>query len=192
MSYAIQNFYNVNQALIVNQKLYLNWTFRNLIPIVTLITKNVLNNYGMVIYNNYGKVLLALFNIFFCDGFYKIFRNLIGKWKPLLGTNYTKSLEYWTFKAGSAFCDNEPLSIMPTPITDQWFFNQYHSSVVLSNISLHNKYYRTVLIKFMLLLLNNWQLWKKTHNISWKFLIINKNFHIIRYYNYYYFKMYNF
>lgn len=159
---------------------------------ITLITTNTLTYIGIAVYNNYGKFYLSLLNIFFLDGFNKIFRNLMARWKPLLGTNYTKSLEYWTFKVGSLFCDSAYISVYPTPITNNWFFNQYHTNVVLSNISLHNKYYRVVLIKFLLLLVNSWQLWKKTHNISWKFLIINKNFHLIRYYNYYYFKMYNF
>lgn len=126
------------------------------------------------------------------NGFYYIFKNLLSKWKPLLGTNYTKSLEYWTCKVGSSFCSQDCLVLNPVTVTNIWFYNQYHYNVVLSNISLHNKYYRTVLIKFILLLINSWQLWKKTYNISWKFLIINKNFHLIKYYNYYYFKMYNF
>lgn len=144
------------------------------------------------IYKNYGVILLQLFNVFFNDGFYKIFKKTISRWRPLLSTSYNRGLEYWVFRVGLSIIDERVVRFHHVNVGNELVFNQYCTSTVMSNISLHNKYYRTVMMKFMQLLLVNWQVWKKNYNISFQFVVVNKNFHLIRYYNYYYFKMYNF
>lgn len=143
------------------------------------------------IYSTSNSFIIESLHVFFNAGLYKIFKRLLYKWKPLLGSNYTQSLEYWTFKLGIASLEHETTSVSLLPANKTYFFNQYFTSVVVSNISLHNKYYRTVLMKFLQLLLVNWQLWKKTYQISFQYIIINRNFHLMRCYNKYFFKMYN-
>lgn len=192
MSYAIQNFSNVNQSLILNQKLYLIWILNNMSTIITFLTKNWILTLTTINSKNNLESFLFLTRLFFNNGFYKLFKTLLTKWKPFVTVNYTKSVQYWVYKIGSSVIDKKiPINNVVTISTIN-LYNQYYSNFVISNISMHNKYYRTVLLKFLQLLLLNWQLWGKNYVVSYRFMLINKNFHLIRYYNSYFFKMYNF
>ena len=76
MSYAIQNFYNVNQKLRFNQKLYLLWLFRNLPIIITYIVKS-LNTFSLFTLNYKSNFSIQDFFIFFYNNsLYKIFKKL--------------------------------------------------------------------------------------------------------------------
>lgn len=192
MSYVIQNFYNVNQTPVLNQKLYLIWLHRN----SSLILTSILQNWTILFYNINSlyshKTLYALNKFFFHTGFYKLYKSFLNKWNPILTTNYTKSLQYWTLKYNNEILEKNVISTNLIKVADVFLYNQYFHNMVVSNISLHNKYYRATLMKFIYLLTSNWQLWNRNYNISFKFSLISKNFHLIRFYNTYFFKMYNF
>jgi len=47
-----------------------------------------------VLFTTTNSFLMESLHIFFNAGLYKIFKRLLYKWKPLLGANYTQSLEY--------------------------------------------------------------------------------------------------
>ena len=192
MSYVIQNFYNVNQTPVLNQKLYLIWLHRN----SSLILTSIVKNWNILLYNvNYlhnSTTLFALNKFFFNTGFYKLYKSFLVKWNPVLTTNYTKSLQYWTLVYNNEFLEKQHISTTLIKIENTFFYNQYFNNIVVSNISLHNKYYRATMIKFIYLITSNWQLWNRNYNISFKFGLIPKNFHLIRFYNTYFFKMYNF
>jgi len=192
LSYVIQNFYNVNQSLVLNQKLYLIWINRNSPLILTFINKNwmlLINNLNFL---NNSKALYQLTRFFFNSGLSMLFKTLLTKWKPFLTTNYTKSLQYWIFSLNLSLLENRIVNYNLINIEDNLFYNQYFTNITISNISLHNKYYRSVMIKFISMLTLPWQLWNRNYNISFKFLLLTKNFHLIRYYNAYFFKTYNF
>ena len=194
MSYVIQNFYSINQTLILNQKLYLIWIFRNIHLILTLIIKDLNTLLNINLFNNNFSIMFTLTKLFFNNTLIVLLKTLVTKWKPFLSINFTKSLQYWIIISGVEFIDNKTtvLSIKSPQICIDLFNNQYYLNMTVSNISLHNKYYRTVLLKFLVILLNNWQLWNKHYDISFKFLLGTKNLHLIRYYNFYFFKIYNF
>lgn len=192
LSYVIQNFYNVNQSLVLNQKLYLIWINRNSPLILTFINKNwilLINNLSCL---SNSVSLYQLTRFFFNTGFYMLFKTLLTKWKPFLTTNYTKSLQYWVFKLNISLISKQVINSNLINVEDVLLHNQYFISIPISNISLHNKYYRIVMIKFINMLILPWQLWNRNYNISFKFLLLTKNFNLIRYYNTYFFKIYNF
>lgn len=192
MSYAIQNLSNVNQSLILNQKLYLIWILNNMSLIITFLTKNWMSILSTVNAKNNLESVLFLTRMFFNNGFYKIFKTLLTKWKPFLTVNYTKSVQFWVYKIGSFIIEKKSPVNSVIVLKPNYFYNQYYTNFVISNISIHNKYYRTVLLKFLNLSLLTWQSWSKNYNISYKFMLISKYFHLVRYYNSYFFKMYNF
>lgn len=192
MSYAIQNLSNVNQSLILNQKLYLIWILNNMSLIITFLTKNWISILSTVNAKNNLESVLFLTRMFFNNGFYKIFKTLLTKWKPFLTVNYTKSVQFWVYKIGSFIIEKKSPVNSVVVLKPNYFYNQYYTNFVISNISIHNKYYRTVLLKFLNLSLLTWQSWSKNYNISYKFMLVSKYFHLVRYYNSYFFKMYNF
>ena len=181
----------MNQSLLITQKVVLSWALRNIHPAVAFMKKNVNTIFKAFLYRNSREFLFEIFHLFYNAGLYRIFKRLVGRWRALLGSNYTHSLEYWTFQIGLVSIDDRVTNSYLLPTNEKLFFNQYFTNVVMSNISLHNKYYRTVLVKFLQILLVNWQLWKKTYNISFQYIIINRNYHLLRCYNKYYFKVYN-
>ncbi len=194
MSYVIQNFYNVNQSLILNQKLYLIWIFKNIHLILTLIIKDLNTLLNINLLNNNFSIVFTLTKMFFNNSLIVLLKTLVTRWKPFLSINFTKSLQYWILTSGIEFIDNKItiLHVKTPEISSNLFYNQYYLNMTVSNISLHNKYYRIVLLKFLTILLNNWQLWNKHYNITFKFLLGTKNLHLIKYYNFYFFKIYNF
>jgi hypothetical protein len=134
LSYAIQNFYHVNQSLPITQKAVLAWTFRNIHLIVAFMKINTNTFFKIGIYSTSNSFIIESLHVFFNAGLYKIFKRLLYKWKPLLGSNYTQSLEYWTFKLGIASLEHETTSVSLLPTNKTYFFNQYFTSVVvLSN-----------------------------------------------------------
>ena len=165
---------------------------RNSPLILTFIVKNWTLLIQNISYLHNTQALHQLTRFFFNTGFYKLYKTFLTKWNPVLMTNYTKSLQYWTLKLNIGLLNKSVEKTHLALLDDQFIYNQYFTNVVMSNISLHSKYYRTVLLKFISLLTLNWQLWSRNYNISFKFLLISKNFHLIRFYNTYFFKMYNF
>lgn len=145
-------------------------------------------------FQNHQNLILIL-KSFYSKGFFTIFTNLTKKWKSFTKLSINKSLEYNFFKSGDNFLkDNrqiKPLSC-ELKVKPLLFLNQYYLPLQLSNISVHNKPYRNILLKNLYLLLNNWQFWNRHINISFKFLVLNKNFHLLYFYNMYIFKVYNF
>lgn len=194
MSYVIQNFYNVNQSLILNQKLYLIWIFKNIHLILTLIIKDLNTLLNINLFNTNFSIIFTLTKLFFNNSLIVLLKTLVTRWKPFLSINFTKSLQYWVLTSGIEFIDNKTtiLCVKTPEVSSNLFYNQYYLNMTVSNISLHNKYYRVVLLKFLTILLNNWQLWNKHYNITFKFLLGTKNLHLIKYYNFYFFKIYNF
>lgn len=192
MSYVIQNFYSVNHALILNQKLYWIWLHRNNNLILTFLVRNWTHGFSNLNYLTNVQMLFTLNLLFFNNSFYQIYKTLLTKWNQFWVTNYVKSLQYWTLIGSHRLISKQSIRTELLVLHEDLFFNQYFTNVVVSNISLHNKYYRNVLLKFILLLVSPWQLWNRHYNISLKFMLISKNFHLIRFYNSYFFKMYNF
>lgn len=194
LSYVIQNFYNVNQSLILNQKLYLIWIFKNIHLILTLIIKDLNTLLNINLFNTNFSIIFTLTKLFFNNSLIVLLKTLVTRWKPFLSINFTKSLQYWVLTSGIEFIDNKTtiLCVKTPEVSSNLFYNQYYLNMTISNISLHNKYYRVVLLKFLTILLNNWQLWNKHYNITFKFLLGTKNLHLIKYYNFYFFKIYNF
>jgi len=194
LSYVIQNFYSINQSLILNQKLYLIWILKNINLILTLIIKDLNVLLSINLFNSNFSIIFVLTKLFFSNSLLILLKTLVTRWKPFLSINFTKSLQYWIITSGIKLIDdkNTVLSIKSSKISSNLFYNQYYLNMTLSNISLHNKYFRLVLLKFLTILLNNWQLWNKQYNITFKFLLGTKNLHLVKYYNFYFFKIFNF
>jgi hypothetical protein len=183
MSYAVQNFYNVNQKLRFNQKLYLLWFCRNIPAIIIYITKSLNIFYLSTLNKTLDFSTQDFFHFFYNNSFYKIFKKLTSTWRPLLGTNYTKSLSYWGCKLGNSLLDETIIKSIPVQISNTQFFNTYFYPVKVSNIPLQNKLYRNVLVRFLHLLIIGWQLWPHYYNIAFRYVLITKNYYVLRFYN---------
>jgi len=106
--------------------------------------------------------------------------------------NLLKSLQYWIAIEGCAFVSNNFNHRDPTPATSNLIAVQYTKPITVSNISLHNKNYRKVLFKFLHSLLINGTFITRFYRNTTNFTVITHHYSLLRFYNYYYFKIYNF
>ena len=195
MSYVIQNFHSINPNLILNQKVYLVWVLRNINLILTFILRDLNSSFSTKLCKTNFQVLNSLLATFYNKSLYVILKTIVKKWKSFIKLNFNSSLQYWIFSYGLDLLKSSSIITrvnMKLKSDSKLLHNQYFLTNTISNISLHNKHYRTVMLKFMSLILSNWQSWNRHFKISFKFVLGSKNFFFLRFYNCYFFKIYNF
>jgi len=192
MSYVSQNFSPYPQITILTQRLKLTFLARNIKLIITL-TKHKLSTWFLYTFKKTDSIYyLEIYKLLFVD-YLELVLFTINKTTHAIHThNITKSLQYWVLTGATMFIENNYKLKELMPITDRYIQNQYHMPINMSNISLHNKSYRKVLIFFMQNLLVDWNVWSKHYRISFQFLIGNESLYLLRFYNLYFFKLINF
>jgi len=194
MSYVIQNFTTTSPIKVWNQRSQLLFILRNLYTIIFWSLKTFALFLSMFGTCTNIALLHRLGAKLYSRGFTSVLTKITRKWKFFNAININKSLEYWVFRKGLLLLDLEkttPLtkSLVIKPETP--FLNQYYSTFLLSNISLHRKPFRTVLFKQLTSLLLFWQTWNKNHQISFKFMLGTQELYLLYFYNMYIFKIYH-
>ena len=188
MLYVTQNFYKPSLFTKITTKIKLIWSLKNVNIFSNLIQFNYinyLNSYGTLkSFTNYPLIIKILF-----DNLHYVFLKKNLKLPNLFWkTTLEKSLKHKVFH-------NLLLKKLPSNSTIQpkevLLYNQYFLSQVVSNISLHNKLYRSTLLTFLFLLVNTWPNLNKHFNLALKFSLLSNNFLLLRYYNTRIFKAYN-
>lgn len=194
MSYVIQNFTVMAPIKVWNQRSQLLFVMRNLYIIILW----VLKTYTSYITSFTGCTNILLFyrlgSKLYSRGFTSVFSKIVRKWRFFNVANVNKSLEYWIFRSGNKFLDLQETQPMNDSLyikSDKPFLNQYYSTFLLSNISLHRKPFRTVVFKQLISILLFWQTWNKHHQITFRFLLGCQEFYLLYFYNMYIFKIYH-
>jgi len=190
----MQNFYNTNPIIVLNHRLRITWLSRNLYLIIVLVYKTFNKFLCNTTFTNNFDLLYRLNLIFFSRGFMTNFKTTKKKWKSFMTIAITKSLQHHLFKNGIDFVDYKvvkPLNPNLRFSTTQLFLNQNYLPLTLSNISLHNKPYRNVMFRYLLLVLTNWQHWNRNLRLTLRYLIGSNELQMLYFYNMYIFKIYN-
>jgi len=194
MSYVIQNFTVTSPVKVWNQRSQLLFVTRNLYTIILWSLKTF--NLFLSMFGNCTNILLLhrLGAKLYSRGFTSILNKMVRKWKFFNAININKSLEYWIFRHGLLLLDvNQTSPLLPSLIIKKTepFLNQYYSSFLLSNISLHRKPFRTVVFKQLTAILLFWQSWNKHHRITFRFMLGTQELYLLYFYNMYIFKVYH-
>lgn len=194
MSYVIQNFTVTSPIKVWNQRSQLLFLLRNLYTIIIWALKTF--SLFLSMFGTCTNILLLhqLSAKLYSRGFTSILNKMTRKWKFFNAININKSLEYWVFRNGLLLLELEkttPLTKSLVIKSDTPFLNQYYSTFLLSNISLHRKPFRTVVFKHLTLLLLFWQSWNKNHQITFRFMLGTQELYLLYFYNMYIFKVYH-
>lgn len=194
ISYVMQNFYNINPLLTLNHRLRVTWLLRNIYLIVILIFKTYNTFLFNVKFKTNHDLLYRLNLLFFARSFMSTLQTTQKKWKTFITLSLTKSIKHHIYLNGLTFIDTKVMKPINSSIRfskNELLFNQYYLPFSISNISLHNKPFRNVLFRTLLLLLTNWQHWNKHFSISFGFLLGSSDLYMLYFYNMYIFKVYN-
>jgi len=194
MSYVMQNFYYVNPILILNYRSRVAWLLRNVYLIVMLIVKT----FNAYLFTNHLQTNYELMHklslLFYSKGFISVLQTTHKKWKNFMTLASTKSLKHTLYTTGTAFVDHKVIKLVEPNVkhsTQSLLFNQYLLPLSISNISLHNKPFRNVLFRALIMILTNWQTWNKHFRLTLRFLIGSPSLYMLYFYNMYLFKVYN-
>jgi hypothetical protein len=194
MSYVIQNFTVMAPIKVWNQRSQLLFVMRNLYIIILWVLKTYTSYITSFTGCNNILLFYRLGSKLYSRGFTSVFSKIVRKWKFFNVANVNKSLEYWIFRSGNKFLDLQETKPMHNSLEikpNKPFLNQYYSTFLLSNISLHRKPFRTVVFKQLISILLFWQTWNKHHQITFKFLFGFQEFYLLYFYNMYIFKIYH-
>ena len=194
MSYVIQNFTTTSPIKVWNQRSQLLFILRNLYTIIFWSLKTF--SLFLSMFGTCTNIMLLhrLSSKLYSRGFTSVLTKVGRKWKFFNAININKSLEYWVFRKGLLLLDFEKTTPLVNSLTlkkEVPFLNQYYSTFLLSNISLHRKPFRTVLFKQLTSLLLFWQSWNKNHKISFRFMLGTQELYLLYFYNMYIFKIYH-
>jgi hypothetical protein len=183
MSYVIQNYYISNTASRLTYRKYYNWLYRNTGLILSLTLRLFHQVSGQLKFNTLNFFNTNALKLFFCDGLLKLFTKSSIKWRPLLESQYIRSAEYWAYQLNTSLLENKTINPPFIGYSRSYTLNQYFIEKKYAGISIHNKYYRTVLVHFVRLVISNWQVWRPQFRVCLKFILINYNYHAFRFFN---------
>ena len=168
--------------LIRNLYLFLYWT---LLTYQRYVTPALFSSTTVVLYRLNIK--------FFNRGFLNVTKKSLKKWKFFMGVNINKSIEYWIFKKSNKFLDSRRAQPMPLCLALENSpnnLNLYYNHVLISNIFLFRKPARILMFKHLMLILNFWSQWNRTHKFALQLILDINEFALLYFYNMYIFKIY--
>lgn len=130
-------------------------------------------------------------NLFFNKALERVVKNVLVTTSSFLENNLTKSLQFWNIKLSSQLLDGRLPAKHLVPFTSTYTYNQYYLPITVSNINTKTKHYRLVMLRFLIFTLSWNQQLNKHYLPRLHFLLNVHNFHLLRFYNTYFFKIYN-
>lgn len=190
MSFINQNFKTTTfNPLTIKFKLI--WLLTNLPLLFHLIYINYSNTLNKL---NFIKSLYykpQLNNFFFDNLTFVVVKKLLKTKKFFQTTQLVLSFKFWVTKHLLLLNTKIISPLKQLQLTKKLYLNQYHSPLVLTNISLLNKVYRKFLFNTLLFVTYWWPNFNKTKLLTTQFLIPTSNLKLFIYYNNYFFKIFN-
>jgi len=192
LSYAIQNFYRLSPVNRLTYRRYYNWLYRNTASIWYLI--NYLHLNSNIYLQTLSKSLISpkFLKSLFSKSLIKLFTKKILKWRPVKESQWVRGVEYWAYKTILHNTLINEAAVKPVLYhSEVYFYNQYLFEKRYVLISFYQKYYRTVLVNFLHLLLRPWQFWRSHLFYDMNSLLITGEFFLLRFLNTRLFKVYS-
>ncbi len=194
--YVVQNFYKQYPFIKITYKIKLLWILKNSQLILSLAKFHYLSLVhdfsilrSTLLTLTTKTTLPILLNSFFENIQYLMFKKHLKVPKTFWKINFDTSLKYNLFH--NLLTKSVVNTNLITP-RQSFIYNQYYWPLCVSNVSLHNKLYRTFLITYLFHTISFWPKLNNNFNLILKYYLVNDNFLLLGYYNRYYFKVYNF
>jgi len=192
MSYVIQNFY-VPSRSIANTPRFKNFLLLANLTIFFLFLKNTRKLWFGEIEINVNFSFFILFVRYFFQ--FNLYKNLL-KFDDKIWSNYTnnlnKSFIFWRFKFANSHFLNNKWGLVLIFNSNYLNFNTPLLSIKTNPLFLFKKFYKSI---FFFKLFYIMQLWPDSTNdfkFNLNFIIITNYFHLFKFYNGPFFKIYNF
>jgi hypothetical protein len=143
---------------------------------------------------NFTKALYLnskLNNFFFSNLTFVIFKKLLKTTKLFQTTQLYLSFKYWVVKYLLKSKTTLPTKSSQLALHNKLHLNQYYTPILLTNISLLNKFYRKFIFNTLLFSLHFWPSLNKTKLFTTQYLIVTGNIKLFMYYNNYFFKIFH-
>ena len=184
MSYVTQNYYRPNTNLRLTYRRYYSWLFSNAAAILTLVLQLSQKNKGVWLNLTFIKNPTQFINTFFSKGLTRLFTKAALSWRPLVESQFVKGLEYWAYTSNITLLSKTVVKLAPkASYSSTYFFNPDWVEKSYTSITLYNKYYRTVLINFLFLLIRGWQAWQPYFTFTSGLIFVSKDLHLLKFFN---------
>jgi hypothetical protein len=184
LSYVTQNYYRPNTNLRLTYRRYYSWLFSNAAAILTLVLQLSQKNKGVWLNLTFIKNPTQFINTFFSKGLTRLFTKAALSWRPLVESQFVKGLEYWAYTSNITLLSKTVVKLAPkASYSSTYFFNQVWVEKSYTSITLYNKYYRTVLINFLFLLIRGWQAWQPYFTFTSGLIFVSKDLHLLKFFN---------
>ena len=177
-------------------KIKLLWVFKNsqlLLSLAKFYYLNIVHDFSALrstLSTITPKITLPLLlNSCFENVQYVMFKKQLKVPKTFWKINFDTSVKYNLFQNLLLKSSTSKNVIIPQ---NKFIFNQYYWPLLVANVSLHKKLYRTFLVTYLFYSISFWPKLNNHFNLILKYYLVNDNFLLLGYYNKYYFKVYNF
>lgn len=192
LSYVNQNYLKAITPPRLTYKSYFYWLLRNSRTLPLILIAPLKHVSKIWLYNNSWVFDKPLLSFYFSKGISHLFSKTSITWKPILESAYNRGLEYWAYRSVLECFPNANFNgyYQPKIASNPWF-NQIYLENNYIGVAFFNKYFRTVLIYHLFLVIKPWQIWRTHFKFSYGLLIKNDAFHLLRFFNTQFFKQYS-
>jgi len=121
-----------------------------------------------------------------------ILKTLLKDYNGFWKTTLTLSFKYWFLRI-LLLSDNLLLTVPNQLIVKKkLYLNQYSLALEVSNVSVHNKFYRKILFQVLFFILTWWPKYNQSFFSKLQFFIANNHFQYFKFSNFYFFKLHRF
>lgn len=187
-----QNFKKITPTLIWTLKLRSVWLYRNIFLLIFLRQSLILNvpQYWNLTHETNAMRYLA--NFLLLKKLHHLLTHIYLKTYTIVTSNFSRSCDYWTLTNGIVYLDQKQLNgeIFLQKVT-KWNMH-YIKSKQLVGVFTAKRIYKIELIKFIQLLIFNWQTLNSKRLYNSGYPIITVEWFLLRFLGTHYFKTLNF
>lgn len=160
------------------------------VPLVVLYSINKLFFYEKPLMLLSNRAYITELKAFFLkDNIWYFYRNIIYKNLGLITSNLHKSYTFWSLQ----FSDNLAFQNLPNyGISYPTNIKDYTKHIKALHFPVHKKFFKKLILYYVAFLLKSFIPFSNSINLSHCYLIISNDFSFIWFYNFYYFKIYNY
>jgi hypothetical protein len=195
MCYVIENFQSNFVSLKWSLRLKSTFFLRNTVRFNNLLLNLIGNDLISSLDTVYTQTQLPYIRNFFMKMFFIVPQKLSRRFKTPLVLNLFKSLQFWALTDALKRFPQPSANLNLTPVTQHTHLNmtyRYYLAKKVTLLRLNKQPYKTVLLGMLKLLLTWWPQYNIHSKLPHTSMLTVNSHAILRYYNSYFFKVYNF
>lgn len=192
MSYVIENFYLLQRSVVLTPRLKFLIIFKSINKLLFFFKINFFFKSTKKFFNFYENHFLLLYKYFYFSSILKFFFNLNLSLSANYTNNFKKSLVFNGLTSIDFFLTKQKFfSQLPT-IQNLFLYNLYFTSIKIANFKINKNFYQNVFFFLMFVCINPWYSHTSFFKFSLNFFFVTKDIQLCKFYNGFFFKVYNY